>query len=450
VDVSTIEQHRSSGPSYQEILDTDTREVPVVLRTMGKTDIGPTEIPTEWYLSRAIHDLEVERLWRRTWHVACRDEDIPSMGDTWVHDIAGISLIIVRSAADRINAFYNSCLHRGRPLRDYPGRVHQLQCPYHGFTWSLDGELVAVPSPWDFPGLNPHELHLPEAHVGRWGGFVFVNLDDGAEPLHQFLGDLVTHFERWPLERRVKTVHVAKVMPANWKLVQEAFMESFHVITTHPQLLRSLGDTNSQYDAFESFSRAISAGGVQSPQLGRSLSPQEIVDGATGKWEDEAAAVTVPEGANPRSVLADLAREVQRPALGDRVDQLSDAELLDAIYYTLFPNLHPWGGYGSRITYRFRPYGDDHTRSIMECLFLTPVSGERPSAAPVHWLDEEQPWLEAPELGMLGHVFQQDTFNIKRLQAGVRNNQRRRVMFSRYQELKIRHWYELYRSKMAL
>jgi phenylpropionate dioxygenase-like ring-hydroxylating dioxygenase large terminal subunit len=450
--VSTSEVRPSGDsrlPSYQQILDTDSRDVPVVLRTVGKRDVGPTEIPTDWYLSRQIHDLEVERLWKRTWQMACREEDIPTVGDTWVYDIAGLSLILVRATAGQVRAFYNSCLHRGRPLRDYPGRVNRLQCPFHGFTWSLDGELVSVPSPWDFPDLDPQDLRLPEVRVAAWGGFIFVNLDPAARPLTEFLGDLVDHFTRWPLEERVKTVHVAKVMPANWKLVQEAFMESFHVITTHPELLRSLGDTNSQYDAFDNFSRAISATGVQSPQLARVLSPQEIVDGATGRWDDEPPLVTVPEGANPRVVLADLARAVQRPALGDAVDQLSDAEMVDAIYYTLFPNLHPWGGYGSRITYRFRPHGDDHTRSIMECMFLTAGAGDQP-AAPVQWLDENQSWLDADGLGTLAHVFQQDTFNLKRIQAGVRNNPRHRLMLSKYQELKIRHWYELYRSTMRL
>jgi phenylpropionate dioxygenase-like ring-hydroxylating dioxygenase large terminal subunit len=440
----------TDGPSYQEILDTDSRDVPAVLRAVGMHDIGPTQIPTEWYLSPEIHDLEVERVWKRTWQMACREEDVAVVGDTWVHDIAGISLVVVRSSEREIKAFYNSCLHRGRPLRDYAGRVNHLQCPYHGFTWDLGGALESVPCPWDFPDLNPKDLRLPEVRVACWGGFVFVNLDSGAEPLDQFLGDLVSHFDRWPLEKRFKAAHVAKVMPANWKLVQEAFMESLHVVTTHPELLPSLGDTNSQYDAFGNFSRAISAGGVQSPQLARTLTPQEIVNGATLKWDDEDPLVIVPDGANPRTVLADLTREVQRPALGDAVNQLSDAEMVDAIYYTLFPNLHPWGGYGSRITYRFRPYGDDHTRSIMECLFLGTFAGDRPPPAAVTWLDEDQSWLDAPELGTLAHVFQQDTFNIKRLQQGVRNNQRQHVMFSRYQELKIRHWYELYRSRMGL
>ena len=92
------------------------------------------------------------------------------------------------------------------------------------------------------------EWSLPEVRVGTWGGFVFINMDPDAEPLESFLGDLPEHFAKWPLEQRYKAVHVAKVFPTNWKVVQEAFMEAFHVVATHPQLLAGIGDANSQYD----------------------------------------------------------------------------------------------------------------------------------------------------------------------------------------------------------
>jgi phenylpropionate dioxygenase-like ring-hydroxylating dioxygenase large terminal subunit len=80
--------------------------------------------------------------------------------------------------------------------------------------------------------------------VGTWGGFVFINPDPAAGPLEDHLGELPQHFEKWPLEQRFKAVHVAKIFPTNWKVVQEAFMEAFHVVATHPQLLASIGDAN--------------------------------------------------------------------------------------------------------------------------------------------------------------------------------------------------------------
>src|SRR5204863_564384 len=125
--------------------------------------------------------------------------------------------------------------------------------------------------------------------------------------------------------------------------------------------------------------------------------------------------VPMADGDTMRRVGADLARNRLRPVIGDRVEQVSDAELMDNIDYTLFPNFHPWGAF-NRIVYRFRPNGDDHRSSIMEVLFLSPFSGERPPPAPIHWLDEYESFADAPELGMLAKVFDQDLFNMPKVQ----------------------------------
>lgn len=442
--------YRGPKPSYQEILDGDTHPVPDVLRSAGLEDIGPLEIPIDWYLSRDIHELEKTNIWRRRWQVACREEDIPAVGDTTIYEVADLSILIVHTAESEMRAYYNSCLHRGRALRDFPGRISELQCPFHGFTWNLDGSPKRFPCEWDFAHIDRGSFHLPEVRVGTWGGFVFINPDPGAASLMEFLGELDSHFARWPLEERYKSVHVAKVINANWKLTQEAFMESYHTVTTHPELLLSLGDANSQYDAFGNFSRAMSASATASPHLSGRLSEQEILDGALYKWDDEDRLLSLPQGATARSVYASVSRERLRPILGEYVDRLCDAEVIDAIYYTLYPNLHPWAGFQSSITYRFRPYGDDHQRSIMECMFLAPFAGPRPPAAPIHWLGDDENWLAAPELGLLANVFQQDMINLERLHTGLKNNQRRTVVFGRYQELKIRHFYSIYARDMNL
>ena len=94
-----------------------------------------------------------------------------------------------------IKAYYNACLHRGRQLKDYDGRCTEFRCPFHGFTWALDGALARSPRRWDFPHVDDAEFALPEAKVGTWGGFVFINPDPDAEPLEDFLGDLPEHFD---------------------------------------------------------------------------------------------------------------------------------------------------------------------------------------------------------------------------------------------------------------
>jgi phenylpropionate dioxygenase-like ring-hydroxylating dioxygenase large terminal subunit len=434
---------RSTALSYQRLLDSDTHRVPEVLRRENPLGAGPSEVPVERYTSREFFDLEVEKLWKRVWQMACREEDIPNVGDHLVYDIAGMSFIVVRSKPDEIRSYYNACLHRGRMLRESAGcRATEFRCPFHGFAWNIDGTLKHIPGEWDFPHINKAEWKLPEVKVGTWGGFVFINMDPNCEPLHDFLGaELTEQFKRWPLERRFKQAHVAKILRCNWKVAQEAFMEAFHVVATHPQLLAGIGDANSQYDAWGNFSRAITANGTPSPHLSWTPTEQQMFDSMTDRRLDEPPAVYIPDGKTAREVSAANGREMLRPVLGKSVDELSDAELVDSFYYTVFPNFHPWGAY-NRITYRFRPHGTEVDQSIMECMYLAPFrKGQKPPSAPIHWLGPDEDWCEAPELGFLARVFNQDTFNLSKVQKGLRTTAKKTVTLAKYQELKLRHFH---------
>jgi phenylpropionate dioxygenase-like ring-hydroxylating dioxygenase large terminal subunit len=441
----TAEGFRSSGPLYQEILDRDSRPVPSVLRLQSPLPPGVTRVPAERYTSPEFHRLEVEKLWKRVWQMACREEDIPEVGDYTIYDIADLSFLIVRTTENQVKAFYNACLHRGRQLREFDGkRASEFRCPFHGWAWEIDGRLKDVTCPWDFPDVRPDTFRLPEAKVGRWGGFIFINPNPAAEPLEDFLGDLPRHFERWSLEKRYKEVHVAKILRCNWKVAQEAFMEAYHVVATHPQILQNLGDSNSQYDVFGNFSRAITPSGVPSPHLKQRPTEQEILDSMLDKQLDEPSPILVPAGKTAREVAAEKSREAMRAIIGEEAEEYCDAEYIDAIYYTVFPNFHPWGGF-SRIVYRFRPYGNDPDMSIMECMYLSPVpkGQDRPKSAPIHWLGPDDDWVKAPELGMLARVFNQDTFNIPKVQLGLKSMKNPYVTFASYNETKIRHFHQL-------
>jgi len=436
------------GISYQELLDADTRTVPETLRLVCPIDFDSDDVPVSRYTTREFHELEKEKLWKRSWQMACREEEIPAVGDTHVYDIAGLSYLVVRTTPSKIKAFPNACLHRGRLLRDWSGPAFELRCAFHGFCWDLDGALKNVPCPWDFPDLDPDSWSLPELSVGTWGGFVFINPDPDAEPLDSYVGDLTRHFERWPLEDRYVQAHVVKVVPCNWKACQEAFMEALHIVTTHPQLAAGMGDTNSQYDVFGNFSRTIAANATPSPRLRWAPTEQEILDSMLDRRLDEVARVEVSEGETARFASAERMRKALGRTLGDAVEHLSDAELVDSFQYTLFPNFHPWGAY-NRLTYRFRPNGDDHRSSIMDVILLAPFIGERPPPAPVRWLAANEDWTEAPELGRLSKVFQQDSLNLPSVQRGLESTQKPGVTFSNYQETKIRHFYRLLDQLLA-
>ena len=512
--------NRSAGISYQNLLATDSRTVPGHLLDESPLTEGPSRIPTSVYFSPEFHDLEVEKLWSRVWQLACHEDELVDVGDYVVYDIAHLSYLLVRTgeASNDIKAYRNSCLHRGRKLREQPGkRAVNIRCSFHGWSWKLNGELNEIPCQWDFPDVEPENCGLPEALVERYGGFVFINPDISAEPLRDFLGDFDEHQTTLPLERRYKAVHVAKVVRCNWKVCQEAFMESYHVVATHPTLMESLGDANSQYDAYGNYSRAISPAEVTSPHLaavpewepdpeGRlytrfrhpitghiyersgfnrvevtDLEGQLSVFDANGVWIEgelthadphlclwiggeqlpkfEDVPIPPTERSNfpdQRSRLAERKRRELSSLMGDavsglNVDSICDAELIDAIFFSVFPNWHPWGCLNP-IQYRFRPNGDNPDECIFECmLFLpSPLDEGRPPPAAVQWLAADDDWTLAPQLGMLAKVFNQDLYNLPQVQHGLKNLSRNHVVFAQYQETKLRHFHLLLQRQLGI
>ena len=433
---------RSPGISYQELLRSDTHDVPAVLRLEAPKFLGNDDVSIDRFISREWHERETERLWKRVWQFACREEHIPYVGSYVVYDIVNLSFIVMRTAPDTIKAYYNACLHRGRQLKDYSGRCSEIRCPFHGFAWALDGQLADVPARWDFEHVQDDLFSLPEAKVGTWAGFVFINPDVNAEPLADYIGELPRHFERWDLADRYVQGHVAKVVRANWKITQEAFSESFHVNGTHPQALPYLGDTNSQVDIWDNFSRVITPGGIASPLLDGPVTEVDILRYMLDTRVDEEVFVHLGPGESAREASARAARERWRGVVGGRVDEWSDAEFIDNIDYTLFPNMHPWGAY-NRIVYRFRPNGDDHRSSIMDVFLLAPFNGERPPPAKTTHLGPDASFTEAPELGLLGKIFDQDGFNMPKVQKGLEQTRKPGVTLGSYQESKVRWVHQL-------
>ena len=149
--------------------------------------------------------------------MACHESDIANVGDTYVYDIAELSFIVVR--VSKTNQSVSQCLSSRRTLCDSHRReLKVFRCPFHGWSWNLDGSLKEIPGHWDFPSVKAEEYGLPEIRVGHWGGFVFINPDSECEPLENFLGDIDRHFGI-PLND-VSKLHLIKVLPCNWKVAR--------------------------------------------------------------------------------------------------------------------------------------------------------------------------------------------------------------------------------------
>ncbi|TAJ74324.1 MAG: aromatic ring-hydroxylating dioxygenase subunit alpha [Phenylobacterium sp.] len=442
---------RHPGDSYEDILNRDSRPVPSYLREGRVPDVGVQPVAASRYFDRAFFEKEARFMWSRIWHMACREEDIPAVGDHHLYEVLGKSLIVVRTSPTEVKALYNSCLHRGRKLVTHNGCKDEFKCPYHGFTWHADGRFKENPIAWDFPQWKDRDMRLPEAKVDRWGGFIFVNFDANAKPLAEFIGPLAADFERFDWESRTRTLWIQKKVRCNWKVLTEAFMESHHSFTTHPQILGSLGDANSQYDLPNDYvSRHFSASGVSSPFL-PPASEQEVVDFMLGRRRNPIADADkehqLSEGDTARRYMADLTRRGLTETLGYDYDDAADAEMLDALLYNLFPNLSFWAGHGTKLTYRWRPNGLDPETSIMDIMMhgRWPKDQPRPKAAAAIELDfdETVSSIGLPGLEGLAAVFDQDFSNLPHVHEGLRATGTGEVHFGRYSEMRIRHLHHM-------
>ena len=436
-------------PQLREYLDADRGRPPEFFYEESTEDLGNATIPVERYLSQEWHNREVDKLWLKTWQMACRENDIPKVGDQLAFDVVGQSVVLVRSAEDTISAFHNTCRHRGNRLVDGVTSAQSIQCSMHSWTWNLDGTVKRIPCRWDFPTVRDDKAALVPVRVERWNGIVFINFDANAASLSEFLTpQLRRQWERWPHGRFWKSGHVAKVVPCNWKAAIEAFLESYHVFKVHPQITPHTGDCNSKYDFYGPHGRMVVPIGVASPHMG-GLEDQAVVEAMMGDlfsnfFGADAHKQEMPKvgpGESARSVLSDYLRGMHK-ARGLDLSSVSDSEILDGIEYFIYPNLIMWAGYSLPLYYRVRPNGQDPNSCIWELMVVVDVPAGAPLLrdAAMRMTPTDEPWAAAPELGGIGALVDQDMVNLAKIQRGMQSQACRELIFSNYQERNLRNF----------
>ena len=445
----TDEQIAARDPSYsfQDLLDVENVDVPASLRDSTDTYLGSEDLPIDRWTSREFFDLEVEKMWTKTWQMACRESQLAKPGDYFVYDIVNFSILITRTESGELKAYHNSCLHRGRALKRGSGQTEELRCPYHGFAWSLSGEFKSAPCQWDFPHIEQGEFSLPEVRVDTWGGWVMINMDDDATDLKEYMGVIPEHFKEWKHEQRYVSMHVEKVIGCNWKAGVEAFIESYHAIATHPQLMPFQGIDNSQYDVWgDNVSRTITSYAVPNPSHADKFTEQDSMDAMMALSGAEEIPVVAP-GQTAREKLAEMVLPAVNEQVGvDMEGQTTMSELMDSTLYLLFPNFAPWAGYSTCITYRHRPNGDDVDSCIMDIFLLTrfPEGEEPPADVATTRLAIDEPFsMAADVMGEgLARIFDQDGANLPQVQRGMKSSRKGAVTLANYQEVRIRHFHQ--------
>jgi phenylpropionate dioxygenase-like ring-hydroxylating dioxygenase large terminal subunit len=223
-------------------------------------------LPFDWYSDPAVLRLERERIFRRAWQYAGRADQLAEPGSFFTCDLGGVPVVVVRDEAHALRAFLNVCRHRGSLVCEGEGKRASLQCPYHAWTYGLDGSLRAAPRSDLVPGFDKDELGLLPVSVGAWGPFVFVNPDADAEPLEATLGELPALVAAAGLDVDALRFHHRAAGPeyaANWKVCAENFLECYHCQVAHPGFSRVVDVSVDAYVLDESPSFSTQYGPVR-------------------------------------------------------------------------------------------------------------------------------------------------------------------------------------------
>jgi phenylpropionate dioxygenase-like ring-hydroxylating dioxygenase large terminal subunit len=434
---------------------------------------GADEVRDDWVpkadaLDRAFHELEKERLWPHAWQIACRLDEIPQAGDYVVYEIIDESILVVRQGDGSVRAFHNVCPHRGTLLAEGRGNARQFVCPFHGWRFGNDGRTVKVIDRADWGDcLKPGDTDLVPVESGTWGGWVWINMDAGCQPLDAFLQPMQAMCERFEFDRLHPVWAKSVVVPANWKTVMGAFTEFYHVQTTHAQMLT--------YTQDYSISRAMGrhgwvsyAGGTGLP-VGRSarLPPREVPDFREYLFEyaeqfrtDLAAMQTerayratqrlrdeVPADAEPLEVLGKWGQFIHEAALSSGAgwpEGLTPDYVADSGFdWHVFPNtvfLHP--AIEAVLWYRFRPHGDNHEQCLMDVWSLERFApGTEPVVEHQHFDD----WRD----GDFPLIFRQDFLNVPRVHRGMKSRAFKASRTSPVQERAVSHFARTLRRFIA-
>ena len=301
------------------------------VRTVDSYVPGARTLPQVYYVAPETLEVEWTRIFGAHWLCVGRQEQVAQPGSYLVANIGIESLIVVRDRNGILHAHFNVCRHRGTRLcNDATGKFSEtIQCPYHAWTYSLDGSLLRAPTMQDVEGFDRTQYTLVPAGVAEWEGFVFVNLSREPEPFESAFAPVIGRFARYNLTALTTIRRIEYDVKANWKLVLQNYNECLHCPTIHPMLSKVLPYTSGANDL------------IEGPFLGGYMEIAQPNESAT------------------------VSGRVCGPLVGD----LSGDDLHRAYYYSLFPNmmlsLHP----DYVVSYMVWPTGATQTHIVSDWMF---------------------------------------------------------------------------------
>ncbi len=287
-------------------------------------------LASRFYTDPAILELEKQRVFNRTWQMVGARDKVANPGDFFTCDVAGEPVVVVRGADAVLRAFINVCRHRGGAVAEGAGCAKNFRCHYHGWTYTLDGQLIGTPDVGGMEFFDRSSMPLPAIRVDTWEQFVFVNLDAQAPPLGDFLEDIPQRVAQWHPAEMKFAVRKDYVIACNWKVYVDNYLEGYHIPIAHPGLMKEIDYAQYRTECHRYYSRQFAP-----------LRPAAAVAGA----EDR---MYVPKEGSPD----------------------------DAYYVWLFPNLMLNIYPDNLQTNVILPLGHDRTLTIFEWFARSPESPE--------------------------------------------------------------------------
>jgi phenylpropionate dioxygenase-like ring-hydroxylating dioxygenase large terminal subunit len=454
------------GRHGDQSVDDATQDLPAEKRPSigdlkAEWRIGEFGLPVARYIDKSFAALEAERLWTRTWQMACRVEQLRSPGDYVVYDILDQSIVVVLTQDGAIKAYHNVCPHRATALAVGSGRfqLNAIVCPFHGWKWDLDGTNTFVLDRPEFMNgcLSDDYLHLHEVQVGIALGGVWINMDPEAGSLEDHLAPVMHLLGPLMLDEMKFLWHKSVVVNANWKIAQEAFLESYHVPQTHPQLLspRAGGRFgNYYYDAYRN-GHGLHYPVDQPGMMGDSSAGATVLSQADQANEMLRGLTKIAEGLDCLVLEEDLAiaKSMRHRALGEGETIISGFRRALHDHYAaqgrsipaasalakvtdifVFPNITILPTFGNVLMYRSRPLkGNDPNWCSFELIALrTYAKGD---VVPAWEVEECTNISDGTHFKLIPR---QDFDNIPRQQRGLHSRAIKEIILSGRQEIVIR------------
>ncbi len=209
------------------------------------------DLPGGRYTDPRFFELEREHIWRKSWLFAAHIDEIPEIGSFLLWEKAGQPVVIVHADDGEVNAFYNTCSHRGAPVvTEEKGRKMRLTCRYHGWTYTHQGELISVRDPEDFSDLDFSCRGLQKVRCERFGNLIFVNFDPAAQSLLDYLGPIADEWKEFQFDKCRLAARHSFVLDCNWKIAMEANTEVYHVKSIHPSTVAPVLDDRRNVNTF--------------------------------------------------------------------------------------------------------------------------------------------------------------------------------------------------------